>query len=148
MVTDDIVAIEQLLYRYCFAVDKGKADDVAALFHESATLMPIYSGDPPAKGRAAIREWYANYHRQWHATVDHLRHCVSNPVIEVSGNEATAQCYLSADAVPKATGKPYWVAGYYRDKLVKEGGRWLFRERQIEVHYLSESNPLQKLPGT
>ena len=56
MVTDDIVAIEQLLYRYCFAVDKGTADDVAALFHESATLMPIYSGDPPAKGRAAIRE--------------------------------------------------------------------------------------------
>jgi hypothetical protein len=47
MVTDDIVAIEQLLYRYCFAVDKGTADDVAALFHESATLMPIYSGDPP-----------------------------------------------------------------------------------------------------
>jgi len=37
---------------------------------------------------------------------------------------------------------------YYRDKLVKEGGRWLFKERQIEVHYLSESNPLQKLPGT
>ena len=148
MGTDDIVAIEQLLYRYCFAVDKGTADEVAALFHESAVLMPIYAGDPPAKGRAAIHQWYANYDRQMHATVDHLRHCVSNPVIEVSGNEATAQCYLTADAVPKANRKPFWVAGYYRDKLVKEGGRWLFMERQIHVHYTIEGNPLPKPPGT
>ncbi len=145
--TDDIVAIEQLLHRYCFAVDRGTADDVAALFHESATLMPVYSGNPACRGRAAIREWFANYHRDWHARVDHLRHCVTNPVIEVSGNEATAQCYLSADAVPKASGKPYSVSGYYLDKLVKDGGRWWFTERQIHVNYISESNPLKR-PGT
>lgn len=146
--TDDIVAIEQLLHRYCFAVDKGTADDVAALFHESATLVPVYSGDPPCRGRAAIREWFANYHRDWHALADHLRHCVTNPLIEVSGNEATAQCYMIAGAVPKAGGKPFSAAGYYLDKLVKDGGRWYFKDRQIYVNYLSESSPLEKLPGT
>ena len=73
---------------------------------------------------------------------------MSNPVIEVSGNEATAQCYLTADSVTKANRKPSWVAGYYRDQLVKEEGRWLFKERQIHVHYMSESDPLPKPPGT
>jgi ketosteroid isomerase-like protein len=139
MLSDDIVAIEQVLYRYCFAVDQGTAEDVAALFHESAVLMPIYAGDPPVKGRVAIREWYTNYHKTLRASVDHLRHCVSNPVVEVSGAEATAQCYLTADSVSKASRKPSRVAGYYRDKLVKEGGRWLFKEREIHVHYATES---------
>ncbi|HYA36115.1 MAG TPA: nuclear transport factor 2 family protein [Candidatus Binataceae bacterium] len=141
MLTDDIIAIEQLLNRYCFAVDKGTADDVAALFHESAVLKAIYAGDPPASGRAAIHQWYVNYHKQMHSTVDHLRHCISNPLVEVSGNEASAQCYLTADAVAKPTGKPFWVAGYYRDKLVKEGGRWFFKEREIHVHYQAQSEP-------
>jgi hypothetical protein len=45
-------------------------------------------------------------------------------------------------------GKPYSVSGYYLDKLVKEGGRWFFKERQIYVNYLGESSPLEKLPGT
>lgn len=142
--TDDIVAIQQVLYRYCFAVDKGTADDVAALFHEDAILMPIYSGEPPAKGRAAIRNWFTVYHRNQRGSVDYLRHCVTNPVIEVSGNEATSQCYLIADAVNKASGKPYSVSGYYLDKLVKEGGRWYFKERQIHVNYMAESLPMSR----
>jgi len=55
MQTDDIVAIEQLLYRYyCFALDKGTTDDVAALFHESATLMVLFEGGAPIKGRAQL----------------------------------------------------------------------------------------------
>ncbi len=142
--TDDIVAIQQVLYRYCFAVDKGTADDVAALFHENATLMPVYSGEPPVHGRAAIREWYVNYHRDLRGRVDHLRHCVTNPAIDVSGNEATAQCYLIADAVPKTGGNPYSVAGYYLDKLVKDGGRWYFKERQIHVTHTVENNPVRR----
>lgn len=140
MAAEDVIAIEQVLYRYCFAVDMGTSEDVAALFHEKAVLMPLYAGDPPAKGRAAIHEWYTNYHRNLRGSVDHLRHCVTNPVIEVSGNEATAQCYLTANSITKATGKPTWVAGHYVDKLVKEGGRWLFMERQIHVHYATESS--------
>jgi ketosteroid isomerase-like protein len=147
-VTDDIVAIQQLLHRYCIAVDKGTADDVAALFHENGTLMPIYSGGEPCKGRAAVREWYVAYHRDFRSRVDYLRHCVTNPVIEVSGNRATAECYLSADAIPKASGKPVTVSGYYLDKLVKDGGRWYFEERRIHVNFVYESTRLEKIPGT
>jgi hypothetical protein len=136
--TEDIVAIEQVLYRYCHAVDRGTPDEVAALFHEKGTLVPVYSGEEPRRGRSAIRDWYATYNRDFRAGVDHLRHCVASPAIEVSGNEASARTYLIADCIPKATGKPVLVAGFYQDRLVKDGGRWYFAERQIHVYHSME----------
>ena len=135
MATADIVEIEQLLCRYCFAVDSGAPEDVAALFSETAVLHPVYTGEAPAKGRAAILQWYVNYQKATRAAVDHLRHAVTNPLIEVSGDHATARCYLTAGSVSKTSGKASWTAGTYKDKLVREGGRWLFAERQIHVHY-------------
>jgi len=139
MASDDIVEIEQLLYRYCFAVDSGAPEEVAALFSETAVLIPVYTGEAPANGRAAILQWYVNYQKGTRAAVDHLRHVVTNPLIEVSGDQATAQCYLTANAVSKASGKASWTSGTYRDKMVREGGRWLFAERRIHVHYATQS---------
>lgn len=136
--TEDIVAIEQVLYRYCHAVDRGTAEEVAALFHERGTLVPIYSGEAPRQGRPAIREWYATYMRDFRSTVDHLRHCVASPAIEVSGNEASARTYLIADCIPKSTGKPVIVAGLYEDRFVKDGGRWYFADRRIHVFHSME----------
>ena len=139
MVTEDIVEIEQLLHRYCFAVDGGGPEDVAALFSETAVLVPVYTGEAPASGRAAILQWYVNYQKGARGAVDHLRHVITNPLIEVSGDHATAQCYLTANAVSKASGKAGATAGTYKDRLVKEAGRWLFAERRIHVHYATES---------
>jgi hypothetical protein len=139
MSTSDIVEIEQLLHRYCLAVDKGAPEDVAALFSETAVLVPVYTGEAPAKGRAAVLQWYMNYKKGTRAAVDHLRHVVTNPVIEVSGDHATSECYLTANSVSKTTGKASWVAGGYKDKLVKEHGRWRFAEREILVQYATES---------
>ena len=135
MSADDIAAIEQVLYRYCFAVDTGTPDEVADLFAESATLVPVYTGGEPVKGRAAIREWYVAYQKNTRGAVDHLRHVVTNPVVDVRGDEATAMCYLTANSVSKANGQGTWSAGYYKDRLVKEGGAWRFSERQIHVQY-------------
>jgi hypothetical protein len=136
--TEDVVAIQQLLHRYCFLVDSGTPDQVASLFHETATLVPVYSGGPACKGRVAVREWYAAYDRDFRSTVDHLRHAVSNPLIEVKGDEATARCYLTADSISKKSGVPRTALGYYVDRLIKDGGQWYFKEREIHVTYTLE----------
>jgi hypothetical protein len=135
---EDVIAIQQLLHRYCFVVDSGTPDEIASLFHETATLVPVYSGGQPCEGRAAIREWYAAYDRDFRSKVNHLRHCVTNPLIEVAGSEATARCYLTADSIPKKEAAPRTALGYYVDRLIKDGGRWYFKERQIHVNYLLE----------
>ncbi len=142
--TEDVVAIQQLLHRYCFVVDDGTPDEVASLFHETATLVPVYSGEQPCKGRAAIREWYAAFNRNVRSRVDHLRHCVTNPLIDVQGSEATARCYVTADSISKKHGVPHTLLGYYVDRLIKDGGRWYFKERQIHVNYVLEGRKFER----
>ena len=141
---EDVIAIEQLLHRYCFVVDGGTLDEIADLFHESATLVPVYSGGQPCSGRAAIREWYAAYDLSLRSKVDHLRHCVTNPLIEVQGDEATSRCYLTADSISKKTGVPTTAVGSYVDRLIKDGGRWYFKERRIHVNYVLEGRKVPR----
>lgn len=141
MSASDITLIEQLLYRYCFAVDGGEAEAVAALFAEDAVLVPVYTGEAPVEGRAAILGWYQRYGQAVNANANHLRHVVSTPVIDVDGDQARAQCYLTANSVSKASGLASWTAGAYRDELVRRDGSWLFKRREIHVHYGTESKP-------
>jgi hypothetical protein len=142
--TEDVVAIQQLLHRYCFVVDSGTPDEASSLFHETATLVPVYSGEEPCKGRAAIREWYAAFNRNVRSRVDHLRHSVTNPLIDVQGSEATARSYVTADSISKKYGVPHTLLGVYVDRLIKDGGQWYFKERQIHVNYVLEGRKFER----
>lgn len=130
----DVTAIEQLLNRYCHTVDRASAEEVAALFHADAVLLPVYEGDARHAGRAAILAWYQGYGSAVKGAVDHLRHRISCPWIRVDGDTATAVCYLDADSVNKQTGATTLSQGRYEDRLVRHDGQWLFLERAIHVH--------------
>lgn len=136
-VVEDYAAILQLLYRYCHLVDRGTLDQIVALFHHDAVLLPRYESAERYEGREAVRSWYERWIAESRATVRHLRHTMSTPVIEIAGNEATAVCYVDVDSIPISTNKPWMARGRYEDKLIKEEGRWWFRERAIIVSYTS-----------
>lgn len=131
----DVIAIQQVLHRYCHVVDRGTVDEVAALFHPDAVLLPAYESDKRYEGREAIRGWYANYDNTLRSGVKFLRHKIESPVIDVSGDEAVSTCYLDADAITASTDKPMIVFGRYDDRFVKDGGRWYFKERKIITYY-------------
>jgi uncharacterized protein (TIGR02246 family) len=135
--TEDIVAIEQLLNRYCHKLDQGDVDAVVALFAEDAVLIPEYDGSGEHAGRGAIRAWYSNYGRTVGAGTRGLRHTISTAAIEVDGDEATSVCYLDADSIDIRTGSRSLAGGRYLDRLVRRDGRWLIRERRIVVDYAS-----------
>ena len=132
---DEIVAIQQVLHKYCHVVDRGTVNEIGDLFHKDAVLLPAYESNEQYKGRDAVKGWYANYDNTLRASVRFLRHKIESPVIEVSGNEAASTCYLDADAITKSTDKPMIVFGRYDDKFIKEEGRWWFKERKIIVYY-------------
>lgn len=134
-IVEDHLAILQLLHKYCHAVDRGTAEDVAALFHRTAVLLPRYESDERYEGREAVRGWYQRYMENFRPTVRYLRHKIESPVIEITGNEATSVCYLDADAITVAIDEAMVVFGRYDDKFIKEGGRWWFKERAIIVYY-------------
>jgi ketosteroid isomerase-like protein len=50
---EDIVAIEQLLNRYCHLLGRGDVAGVVGLFADDAVLVPVYEGDARHAGRAA-----------------------------------------------------------------------------------------------
>jgi hypothetical protein len=134
-VVEDHLAIQQLLHRYCHALDRGPLDEIADLFHRDAVLLPRYESDERYEGRDAVRGWYGRYIDNFRSKVRHLRHKIESPLIEITGNEATSVCYLDADYVTTETDEPAVGLGRYDDKFVKDEGRWWFKERTIVVYY-------------
>lgn len=132
--SDDVTQIVQLLNQYCHVVDRGSAEEVAALFHPEAVLKPVYEGTAEHRGRAAILAWYSRYGAAAKGAVDHLRHRISCPWVQVDGDTASAVCYLDADSVSRTSGATTLSQGRYEDRLVRHDGRWLFMERAILVH--------------
>jgi hypothetical protein len=134
-IVEDHLAIVQLLHKYCHVVDRGSAEDIAALFHENAVLLPRSESDERYEGRNAVRGWYQHYMKNFRSKVRYLRHKIESPVIEIIGTEATSVCYLDADSITVSSNVANVACGRYEDKFIKDGGRWWFKERAIIVYY-------------
>ena len=131
--TDDIVEIQQRMYQYCHAVDRGTVDDVMDVFHASAVLIPSHESDEKFPGKAQVRGWYEQYFKTVRATTDVLRHTVSTPHIQLDGDAASSVLYLTADAIQK-DGRSFMVTGRYEDRWIRDQGRWWIAERAIIVN--------------
>lgn len=134
----DEAAIRRVIDRYCHAVDRGTADDVAALFHPNGTLVATFEDDGVYKGREAVRKWYADYHNNFRAKLTQLRHKISNILIDLTGDEARVVSYLDADLIAIGETEPRRAIGRYDDRFVRDGGEWYFAERAIILYHADE----------
>ncbi len=139
----DVVAIQDLLVRYCYAHDFSHAADVAALFHRDAVVYSMYENDVSYRGRDAIRDWYG-------PSVDDIKissrfsyRTISNPVISLKGNRAHSVCMLEAYGISLADGISRQFFGRYVDNLIKEEGRWSILRREIRVEHVHASESFQ-----
>lgn len=135
--TDDIVAITQLLNRYCHHLDRGEVEALLRLFADDAVLIPEYEGSGEHTGMDAIRAWYQTYARNVVGGTSGLRHKISTPMIDVDGDRATSVCYLDADSVSRESGKRSLAGGRYEDELRREGDGWRLVRRRIVIDYAS-----------
>lgn len=134
---NDLAAIKQTLASYCHRVDRGTAEEVAALFAQDAIFSPYYDGKYDVHGREGIRGWYAFYNQTLGARVKNLKHLIHSMLIDVDGDAASSVCYLTAYFVSKEDNIAYQVQGTYHDTLVREGAQWLFQTRRIEVEFMT-----------
>ncbi len=134
---EDRIAIEDLMARYIFALDWRDAEGYAATFTEDGVLN--YGGGQ-AVGREAIREVVQGIRdRETAARAEaggdlrapHTQHFVTNIVLDIDGEEATAWAYWTAmsndNPERAATVSSY---GHYVDHLRKVDGEWLFTDRR------------------
>jgi ketosteroid isomerase-like protein len=129
--------IRETIARYAHLVDRGRLDEVVALFAEDAVLE---AGEgPPARGRAAIRAVFTETGARLAAGGrPHIRHHVSNVSIALGDPEvATAEAYFLALT---ERGPDHW--GHYRDRLVVRDGRWVFTLRRVRVDGRSPASVL------
>jgi len=129
---EDIEAIRVLKHRYATLCDEGyQADPLAALFTEQA----IWDGGMLGRfeGREAIRAFFAGCA----TTVPFAIHHLGNPIIEVSGDEATGHWFLLEPLVFAKGSQAFWMAARYHDRYLRTPDGWRFADVKIELTMLS-----------
>ncbi len=110
---EDRDEILQLLYRYNHAIDGGEPERWADTFVEDGALE---AGGQVMAGRDELVAFAS--------TVHGLRHVVTNPVVEVTGDTASVRAYVLV-----YRGTSMVVIGTYRDDLVRTPAGWRFAKR-------------------
>ncbi len=121
-------AIREVLAEYCFALDGGRYDDMAALFTEDGTWETAF-GKPT--GRAAIADFARGLRENAPQPRPRGIHLVTNIAIALDGDRAEVRSnWITAQNSPD--GPKIGSGGGYADQMVKQGGQWLFRHRKID----------------
>lgn len=121
-------AIRHLLASYTYNGDRGRIDGLAACFAGDGTLeFPGALATGPAAIVAALTAGGpADPARTF------VRHHITNPLIEVDGDSATARSYFT---VYSNNGPDH--AGTYNDRLVRTAEGWQFAHRQVRIDWQS-----------
>ena len=123
-------AIRDLLARYTYNGDRGRVDDLAACFTEKGVLD--YPGGSPV-GPVEIAAALSSATRNPHLTF--VRHHITNPLIDINGNEASARSYF---AVHSNSGPDH--SGTYDDQLVLSSDGWRFIYRRVRLDWQAETS--------
>ena len=124
--TQDRDSIRHLLATYTYNGDRGRIDALAACFAEDGTLeFPGALATGPVAIVAALTSG-----GQADPARTFVRHHITNPLIEVEGDTATARSYFT---VYSNHGPDH--AGTYNDRLVRPPAGWRFAHRQVRIDW-------------
>ena len=125
---DDRDAIRTLLHEYCFRLDAGDLDGVAALFADATMGSP----DRPdrLRGTTAVRSNYDGVILYDDGTPC-TQHNLANTTIVLDCDTATSTSYFTVlQSRPDFALQPI-LAGRYVDRFDRVDGRWRFAARVI-----------------
>lgn len=127
---EDRALIDDLMARYNRSIDTGDGDEFVSLYAENGAWVSPTEGT--FEGRQAIAGWFNGFYS--HSDPRHNgQHRVSNLIFE-SVSDDHCEVWCNWILVSSQNGDPQIAAmGNYIDVLVKEGGRWLFEKRTIQI---------------
>jgi ketosteroid isomerase-like protein len=135
---EDIEAIRRLKARYCAGCDDDhNPDTLVALFAPDAVWEA--TGIARAEGHAEIRNFFQGMRDS--GRIRNSGHHAINPDIEIDGDTATGHwrlimLYTAND--PDPAERYQRIIGWYRERYVRDGDRWLFQHLFCQVE---ESGP-------
>jgi 3-phenylpropionate/cinnamic acid dioxygenase small subunit len=113
--SEDRDEILQLLYRYCHYIDSHCFHDWVSLFTEDGVFE--HRGRVTTGSNDLLKMIAATEHEV-------MRHLVSNPVIDITGDRARVHAYLTV-----MNGREVGSTGAYEDDLVRTEQGWRFARR-------------------
>lgn len=130
----DKAEIRDVLSRYCRGLDRMDKEMAYGVWHPGATAF--YDGIYEGTGRGFI-DWVW----QAHAAMDRHSHQITNVLIEVNGDRATCEAYVTVVlwTLPDEYGRQKELVGRgrYLDRFARKNGRWAIEHR---THLLDMSS--------
>jgi 3-phenylpropionate/cinnamic acid dioxygenase small subunit len=122
--------IRRTLAEFCVLLDERRFLEWSDLFTDDGIFCEHVT-------REAIFTWISGDQLAREPDL-HRKHTVHNAIIDVDGDEARVTCDLVM--FDKAGDKPWFIlTGKYTDHLVRDGGRWRFKNRQLALVALGET---------
>lgn len=125
---EDRAEIKQLVARYGPAVDDHAFDDLAELYTQDAVFDSV-------GGRIEGREAVIDYYRERGDVYGASYHYPHSVEIHFDGPD-DAHGVVCAHAELSISGESHWVAVRYYDTYRRDGGVWLFHERDAKLLYV------------
>ncbi|HTI19408.1 MAG TPA: nuclear transport factor 2 family protein [Kutzneria sp.] len=127
--SDDHLAIQNLIARYALLVDTGDFAGVGDLFADAT-----FVGTAEFTGREAVTGMLERSVIRYEDGTPRTQHATSNLLIEVDGDTATTQAYVTIFQALPDFPLQCIAAGRYRDRFARVDGRWRFARRQVSIH--------------
>ena len=121
--TEDRLAVQELVARYAWALDTSDPDLMVSLFTPDGTFVGELGS---YTGGAELRAWVEARDQSLRAT----QHVVSNLMLSLNGGEIVERS-LCLIVGPIGTGAAVQSSGFYRGRVVKHDGQWLFATRSF-----------------
>ncbi|WP_323039984.1 nuclear transport factor 2 family protein [Gemmobacter sp.] len=135
-------AIERMIHDYSFHLDMNHPEHLAALFVDDCEVS--YAPNFGAVGKEAYNKTLEGIGSFFAATSHHN----SNICIDfVSPTEANVRSIVLAIHRYRKDRPDGWLFGQYHDVVVKDGGQWKFRRRELRTdftrdYHVRAANPI------
>lgn len=120
--------LKELRAKYCYHVDEQNWEPFYELFVPDPTLD--FGGMGVYEGQEGLERFAAEFVE---AQLESSAHMLSNPILEIDGNEATGRWYVESP-LTFADGSGAWRQGWYRDEYRRLDGEW--RIETIEMRFV------------
>ncbi|MBQ75025.1 MAG: hypothetical protein CMQ20_08375 [Gammaproteobacteria bacterium] len=131
----DYIEIIETKYRYAYGLDNKDWDLYRSIFLDEITMdFSSYSGVPGTTQSAD--EWIASCKMLFEG-LDATQHQMSNPLVEIKGDEARLRMYIQAEhfLLTSMGSDSYALGGYYDDQLVRTEDGWKIAAVTINVNW-------------
>ena len=138
--------IRDLLFAYCWHMDRGEFDALGALFAHATVGDGTAADAPSLAGAGAIAALYRDRCILYPDGTPRTKHVCMNAIVDIHPDCETPPQRSWIPAEPRRSDYPLQplVGGRYHDRFERMDGRWRFVERRFFVDLVGDTSRHQR----